>query len=137
MKRTAMSLAVAATMAMALGAQQKTLDFETYRTKVEPIFVKHRGVHARCSSCHTASASNLKLEPLAPGVESWTEEQSRKNFAVVSKLVVPGDPSKSRLLMHPLAPEAGGDDFHGGGHQFKTKDDPDWQVIAAWVSAAK
>jgi cytochrome c553 len=35
--------------------------------------------------------------------------------------------------MHPLAPEAGGDGFHSGGHQFASQDDPDWQVLAAWV----
>ncbi len=35
--------------------------------------------------------------------------------------------------MHPLAPEAGGDVFHSGGHQFASQDDPDWQVLATWV----
>jgi hypothetical protein len=40
-------------------------------------------------------------------------------------------------LKHPLSPEAGGDDFHGGGRQFASRDDPDWKTIAAWVSQAK
>ena len=35
--------------------------------------------------------------------------------------------------MHPLAPDAGGDLFHSGGHQFASQDDPDWQAMAAWV----
>ena len=34
---------------------------------------------------------------------------------MVSKLVNPGDPDTSRLLMQPLAPEGGGDVFHSGG----------------------
>jgi YVTN family beta-propeller protein len=51
--------------------------------------------------------------------------------------VVPGDPSQSRLLLHPLAPESGGDPFHSGGRQFATQNDPDWLTIARWVRADK
>jgi hypothetical protein len=117
--------------------QAKSLDFATFRAQVEPIFLKKRPDHARCAACHTASASNFQLQPLAPGATNWTEAESRLNFENVSHLVVPGNPDKSRLAIHPLAPEAGGDDFHGGGHQFESKDDPDWQTIAAWIAAAR
>jgi hypothetical protein len=55
---------------------------------------------------------------------------------MISKLVVPGSPERSILLLHPLAKEAGGDEFHSGGRQFLSKDDPDWQTIAAWVRGA-
>jgi hypothetical protein len=51
--------------------------------------------------------------------------------------VTAGDPGKSRLLIHTLAPDAGGDDFHGGGRQFASRQDPEWKAIADWVSAAK
>jgi hypothetical protein len=119
------------------GAAAQSLDFATFRTQVEPIFLKKRPNHARCAACHTASASNFQLQPLAPGATTWTEAQSRLNFASVSRLVVPGDPAKSRFTIHPLAPEAGGDDFHGGGHQFESKDDPDWKIIADWIRGAK
>jgi hypothetical protein len=74
------------------------------------------------------------FERLPQGAQFWTEEQSRKNFATVSALTVPGDLAKSRLLLHPLAPEAGGDLFHSGGRQFASKDDPDWKILAQWVS---
>ncbi len=127
---------LAACLAAAIGTAQ-TLSFEIYRERVEPIFLKKRPNHARCAACHTASASNFKLQPLDPGATTWTESQSRQNFESVSRLVVPGDPSKSHFLIHPLAPEAGGDDFHGGGHQFESKDDPDWKIIADWVRAGK
>jgi hypothetical protein len=120
-----------------VAACAQRLDFETYRAKIEPIFLKKRPNHARCAACHTASASNFQLQPLDSGATSWTEAQSRLNFEVVSRLVVPGDPSKSRLTIHPLAPEAGGDDFHGGGRQFESKDDPDWKTIADWIRTAK
>lgn len=129
-------LGSAVTLFTMLAAAQ-TLDFAVYRSRVEPIFLKKRPNHARCAACHTASASNFQLQPLAPGATAWTEEQSRKNFESISRLVVPGDPSRSRFVIHPLAPEAGGDDFHGGGHQFESKDDPDWKIIAEWIRGAK
>jgi len=63
--------------------------------------------------------------------------QSRRNFETVAKLVNPGSPDTSRLLLHPLAPEGGGDVFHSGGRQFSGKDDPAWKTIARWVNGAK
>jgi len=117
------------------GAQ--SLDFEIYKTKVEPIFMKKRPGHARCVACHEAGNSAFRLQALEKGSTAWTEEQSRKNFESVSRLVKPGDPTGSRLLIHPLAPDAGGDRFHGGGRQFPSQMDPDWQTIAGWVKGGK
>ena len=113
------------------------LDFQAYRMKVEPIFLKKRGEHARCYSCHSHNESLFHLQTLAPGQTTFTEEQSRKNFESVMELLTPGDPSRSRILLHPLAPEAGGEAFHSGGRQFETKDDPDWKTIADWIRAGK
>src|SRR5579863_5064735 len=113
------------------------LDFETYRSRVEPIFLQKRPGHARCVVCHEANNSAFHLEALSPGSTTWTEEQSRRNFANVSRLVVPGNPDASTLLLHPLAPEAGGDYFHSGGRQFASKQDEAWKTIADWISAAK
>ena len=73
------------------------------------------------------------LQVLSAGAVTWNDEQSRKNFDAVMRYVVPGEPERSRLLMHPLAEEAGGDDFHGGGRQFASKDTPEWRTIAAWI----
>jgi len=36
-------------------------------------------------------------------------------------------------LMHPLEPDAGGDEFHNGGRQFTSQDDPWFQTLSAWV----
>jgi len=129
-------VAVALQMAAPSAAAQ-SLDFETYRTKVEPIFLKKRAPHARCVVCHSANNSGFRLQPLAKGSTAWTEEQSRSNYANVKNLVKPGDPASSRLLIHPLAREAGGDLFHNGGRQFASKDDPDWNTIASWVGKGK
>jgi len=57
------------------------------------------------------------------------QEQSRKMFDSISKLVSPANRAESRLLIHPLAPEAGGDLFHSGGRQFDSKNDPDYKVL--------
>ena len=113
------------------------LDFESYRTRVEPIFLKRRPGHARCIVCHASDNRAFRLLPLSPGSATWTEEQSRRNFENVSNLVVPGSPASSPLLLHPLAAEAGGDRFHSGGRQFTSQNDPDWQIVAEWVRQAK
>lgn len=113
------------------------LDFAFFKAKVEPIFLEKRPGHTRCYVCHAESNNAFRLEKLSPGQSTWTDEQSRKNFETVSKLVNPGDSSTSRLLLHPLAPEGGGDAFHSGGRQFADKNDAEWKTIAAWVDGAK
>ena len=116
--------------------QGAALDFETYRTRIEPIFLKQRESGPRCYDCHSAMNTRLRLEPLAEAASSWTEEQSRKNFEAVLQLVAPGEPLKSRLLVHPLAAEAGGDPAHGGGIFWKSQSDPEWRMLAEWVRQA-
>ena len=49
------------------------------------------------------------------------------------QFVVPGNPDKSSLLLHPLAAEAGGDHFHAGGKHWQSKSVPEWQTLARWV----
>jgi hypothetical protein len=114
-----------------------TLDYDYFKAKVEPIFLEKRPGHARCVMCHAEANNQLRLERLPAGKETWTEEQSRKNFDTVSKIVeAADDPLASKILIHPLAPEAGGDPFHSGGRQFADRNDPNWQTIAAWAKGA-
>jgi mono/diheme cytochrome c family protein len=115
-------------------APRATLDYEYFKTQVQPVFLAKRTGYTRCVVCHADENAAGFLQPLSPGAATWNEEQSRKNFQSVSRLVVPGQPMKSRLLTHPLEPAAGGDECHNGGRQFKTQDDPQFQAIAAWVS---
>lgn len=110
------------------------LDFNYFMNEVQPIFLSKRDGNVRCIQCHTRS-SNLRLQPLDEHQLFWTEEQSRKNFESASTLVLPGeDPLKSRFLTHPLAADAGGDPFHGGGKHFASQDDPEWRIMADWVA---
>ncbi len=132
-----MMLPVAALVMAAPFASAQSLDFDMYRSKVEPIFLKKRPPHARCVVCHSNSNSAFRLEALPKGVKEYTPEQSRKNFANVVNLVKPGNPETSRLLIHPLTREAGGDLFHNGGRQFASQKDPDWLAIADWVKKGK
>jgi hypothetical protein len=129
-------LIAAVALGMGLGgplAAAPALDYEAFKTRIEPIFLEKRAGHTRCVVCHAESNNNFRLEKLSPGQATWNDEQSRKNFAMISKLVNPGDPDTSRLLLHPLAPEGGGDVFHSGGRQFADKNDPVWKTIAEWV----
>ena len=115
----------------------ETLDYAFFTRSVEPIFLKKREGHTRCYVCHAESNNAFRLERLAPGATFWSEEQSRRNFEMAARLVNPGDPSGSRLLLQPLAPEDGGNVFHSGGRQFASKDDPGWKALADWVNGQK
>ena len=114
-----------------------TLDYEFFKVRVQPIFLQKREGHTRCYVCHAESNNAFHLERLSPGASAWSDEQSRKNFEMASRLVNPGDPATSRLLQQPLAPEGGGNVFHSGGRQFASQDDPNWKTLADWVNGKK
>ena len=80
------------------GTQPGPLDFNTYRNRIEPIFLKKRQGDVRCYDCHSVMNTRLRLQTLSPGAASFSEEQSRLNFQTVSALVTPSEPMKSRLL---------------------------------------
>ena len=124
-------------LALTLLAQPAELDFDFYRTQVEPIFLEKREGYTRCVVCHAGDERAAFLEGLPAGAETWSVEQSRLNFESVLGLVTPGDPLASRLLVHPLEPAAGGNEFHTGGRQFSSQDDPQFQTLAAWVRGEK
>ena len=125
--------AAAAVTGASQAAPAPGLDYEFFKTKVEPIFMKKRPGHSPCTTCHTGANNFLHLEEIPKGATFWTEEQSRKQFDSISKLVTPANKAESRLLIHPLAPEAGWDLFHSGGRQFASKNDPDYKVLMQWV----
>ncbi len=131
-----MVAALLSPMASAFGADV-ALDYDVYKSRVEPIFMKKRPSHGRCYVCHAESNNAFRLEKLSPGQKVWSDEQSLNNFQRVKGLVVAGEPDKSKLLMHPLAPEAGGFAYHSGGRQFSSKNDAEWKILAQWVRGQK
>ena len=139
MPRLFLAVAVVLAVAAPARAQQPvasksapSLDFDHFKTRVQPIFTTKRDGNARCISCH-GFGTTMRLQRLPPGAATWSDEDSRKNFEIVRSRVVPGNPAVSRLLLHPLAESGGGDDHHDGGKHWTSKDDPEWQTLAAWV----
>jgi len=127
----ASSLAGAQSGGQAATAGGAKLDYEFFKTKVQPIFLAKRPGHARCIACH-GSGTPLRLQPLSPGSASWNEEESRKNFEAMQRVAAPGN-LKSRLLMHPLEEKAGGDFYHNGGKHWSSQNDAEWQTLRAWI----
>lgn len=126
---------ILALMTATLQPASPQLDFEFYRTRVEPIFLERKEGFTRCVVCHTEGSAGF-LEELESGADAWTEEQSRANFESLMRLVTPGQPLESRLLVHPLEPAAGGDEFHNGGRQFSSQEDPWFVTLSEWVNGA-
>lgn len=121
----------------ATSAGAPPLDYEAFKARVQPIFTIARKGNARCTACHSRGGGNSFLEPLAPGATTYSEEQTRRNFERIQRLVVPGDPARSVLLMNPLAEEAGGSHWHGGGKHWVAQSDPEFQVLATWVRGSQ
>jgi hypothetical protein len=140
MKPVVTGLAVAILFALpaaSASAAEPVLDYEFFKARVEPIFMTKRPDHVRCYVCHTENNTAFKLEKFEKGQTFWTEEQSRRQFDSISRLVVPGEPTKSMLLMRPLALDQGGYAYHSGGRQFESKSSPEWKTLEAWVNGAK
>jgi hypothetical protein len=112
-----------------------TLDYAGFRDRVQPVFLDKKAGLARCYVCHS-QGTPFRLQRLPEGRTAYNEEETRKNFDAISRLVSPGQPDASRLLLMPLAHEAGGTEFHPGGKRWTAKTDPEWQRIAAWIKSA-
>ena len=136
----------AATMSAEPGAAQggaqasgfpTAADIETYRNTVERLFLTDRGGTvpgmAACVMCHSWQTKPMRFSLEMPATDAgWTVEQSRRNFDIVTKLVNTKDPEASRLLLKPLAPQAGGL-AHTGGTYWPSREHPDRQALLAWI----
>ena len=127
----ALSALAAAQQTAPSASTSASLDYDFFKAKIQPIFAAKRPGHARCIACH-GQGTPLRLQPLDPGATTWTDEESRKNFDAVRRVVVPGS-EKSKLLLHPLAEEAGGDFYHNGGKHWNSQNDPEWQAMKTWI----
>src|SRR5258708_4372424 len=115
---------------------ESLLDYEYFKTKVQPIFLAKREGQRGCVACHS-KGTPMRLEALSPGATTWTEEQSRRNFQIVRTKVVPHNLLQSRLLLQPLASEGGGTFYHSGGKHWNSFLHPTWQTLANSVSGTK
>jgi len=105
------------------------VDFEFFRSCVQPIFVNPIDNAMPCIECHSGE---FAVPP--PENSYWTEAQSRQAFEDLVYLIDPGRPESSRFLHKPLHPNAGGDLMHNGGRRWFEADDPERMALAAWVS---
>jgi hypothetical protein len=116
-----------ATVAMA-----SPLSYTVFREQVQPFFLEKKAGFARCYVCHS-QGTTFRLQRLPEGRTTYNEDETRKNFDAIQRLVSPGNPDASRFLLMPLAHEGGGTEFHPGGKRWKSKSDPEWQRLAQWV----
>jgi hypothetical protein len=130
-------LALAAAAALpAQGPEASPLDFEFFKTRVQPILLAKREGHARCYACHS-TGTPYRLQRLSPGTKTWNDEQSRKNFQASSNMINLRDIGASPLLIYPLAEAAGGNHFHPGGKHWESKSAPEWQTLDEWAHGQK
>ena len=112
------------------------LDYEYFKTKVQPIFSAVRPGYARCVSCHMYGTP-MQLAAMSPGATTWNEEQTKRNFQLVSARVRPREIRHSILLLNPLASAVGGTFYHSGGKHWGSFYNPEWQTIANWACGVK
>jgi hypothetical protein len=117
-------------------AGSAALDYNFFKTRVQPVFTTKRAGHTRCVVCHTVNNAPFHLVPLPRGSTTWSEEQSRQNFQLIQRVAIPGL-MDSPIVKHPLAETAGGDPHHGGGQQFESQQDPAWQTLRDFIMGAK
>lgn len=101
---------------------QVTVDYEFFAACVHPVMYQVTESGLACANCHVAEFAQADPE------ESWV---------AVNRLIEPGHPTRSRLLMHPLHPDGGGDYVHNGVRRWRTQSDAEWQMLAAWVNGEK
>ncbi len=98
------------------------IDVEFFQACVYPIFFQPTPNGLACVNCHS---------------EEFTQTNPEASWNAIDRLIEPGYPTQSRLLMHPLHPDAGGDYVHNGVRRWRSQDDPEWRMLAEWVSGER
>jgi hypothetical protein len=110
---------------------EPALDFEFFRSCVQPIFANPLEGHIRCSNCHSSGV--IGFAPPPQSGSTWTDEEANRAFRTVSRLIIPGNPEQSRFLLKPLHPDGGGSYTHNGPRRWQSRDDAEWRMLAEWV----
>ena len=114
-----------------VAAPVATLDFTFFRSCVQQVFATPREGHIRCSNCHAGGL--VGFAPPPQNGKSWSDEEAKRAFQSISRLIIPGNPEQSRFLLKPLHPDGGGSYTHNGVRRWSSRDDPEWQMLAGWV----
>jgi hypothetical protein len=112
-------------------APEPTVDFTFFRSCVQQVFATPREGHIRCSNCHAGGL--VGFAPPAQNGKAWSDEEAKRAFQSISRLIIPGNPEQSRFLLKPLHPDGGGTYTHNGPRRWQSRNDPEWQMLAGWV----
>jgi hypothetical protein len=116
-------------------APEPALDFEFFRSCVQQVFATPREGQIRCSNCHAGGIIGFAPAPRQGSV--WSDEEARRAFQSISRLIIPGNPEQSRFLLKPLHPDGGGSYAHNGVRRWPSRDDPEYRMLADWVRGAR
>jgi cytochrome c5 len=107
------------------------IDFDFFRACVQPVFANPREGHIKCSNCHNAGI--IGFAPPPQDGKAWNDQEAKRAFSTITRLIVPGNPEQSRFLLKPLHPDGGGSYTHNGPRRWQSRTDPEWQMLAGWV----
>ena len=110
---------------------EPSLDFDFFRSCVQPVFATAREGHIRCSNCHAGGL--IGFAPVPQDGKAWNDQEARRAFSTISRLILPGNAEQSRFLLKPLHPDGGGSYTHNGPRRWQSRQDPEWQMLAGWV----
>ena len=103
-------------------AQAPEVSFEFFQACVHPIFYQVTPGGLACANCHGAE---------------FAQADAQVSWGNVQRLIEPGSPTQSRLLMHPMHPDSGGDYVHNGVRRWRSQNDAEWQMLAGWVNGER
>ena len=113
--------------------EEEAVDFQFYRACVHPGVLSVGRLRAAPVHVVSLQAARQGSPRSAPAVASLTDAEARQGFEVLQRLIVPGDPDRSRFLLKPLHPDGGGAYAHNGVRRWQNRSDPEWQTLAAWI----
>jgi hypothetical protein len=108
-----------------------TVDFTFFRSCVQQVFASPREGHIACSNCHGGGL--VGFAPPPQNGKTWSDEEAKRAYTSISRLIIPGNPEQSRFLLKPLHPDGGGTYTHNGPRRWQSRQDPEWQMLAGWV----
>lgn len=114
-----------------VAAPEPAIDFEFFRSCVQQVFANPREGHIRCSNCH--STGLIGFAPAPQSGDAWSDQEAKRAFSTITRLIIAGNPEQSRFLLKPLHPDGGGSYTHNGPRRWQSRDDPEWRMLAAWV----
>ena len=87
LKLLARLLTMSAAATALIAQSDSALDFEVFKTRIQPVFLAKRPGHARCYVCHS-TATNFRLQRLSPGAAALQLASAHRASAASALIVV-------------------------------------------------